>query len=698
MKKILTITILTTIISLFSITTVLNAKEIISGNSLSSSKEIISGGNGSTGQAPYTYYDYDPGDGNFRGYFRNGTTYNGETANFVTSNIAFSPKDTFMAAYSDGYIQFINSSSSTPPDTWSNIPQESKDKMGIAYSYGAKRLQVDKDLDWLLAINLFIENHGNIIDSSSFPSELKEKVDAINLQILNYNLPPSFMENLNSNIELEWNNITSRYEVTLTDTTGIFDEKWLNKFLAIDGTSNLHFEDPIGDNNLLIYTSDSNASATIDIENSYMPNDDISFTDGVTNVIVPTNLTFYETTYSHNLTGSSMVSGINYTFKITPSFSVKKSLSNLSLLNCGYVNDNCLPLENSVFTLQDLDTNTIDTQTTNSNGSITFHNIPVGNYKVEQTSVSPGYILNSQIFDIDLNESNDNFLINLGNPIENIPIQGNVSLRKVGIKSNTDTSLLPLEGVEFTIFKDENKDSQLDNGDSEIEVLKTDINGEILSSNLAFGNYIIQETKALPGYINNNYLESFIIDDTNTINLNAGMDLVNDIKHGNVSVTTVGINLNDDSQIPLNNTRLLIYKDENSNGQIDDEDTEIESLTTNDIGKAMSSNLIYGDYIIVETDVNDEYILNDNNFLFSIKEDGNLVSINDGQPIVNIKKDINDLENIDDNTNITTNIKTDKKVDEVVKNIKESHFLNTSMSNFNSIVPLVGFLILKFIF
>lgn len=318
-------------------------------------------------------------------------------------------------------------------------------------------------------------------------------------------------------------------------------------------------------------------------------------------------------------------------------------------------NDNNLyDLSGAEFTVTDSQGKVVETMITDKNGYGEIENLKYGTYTVTETKAPIGYINSGYSEVVNIDKNGEIVQLNTGGEIINEVIKGKVHLHKVGETfDNEDSSLYSLAGAEFTIYSDLNKDGILDENETTqeniIDVLITDENGNITSHDLKWGNYIIKERKAPEGYVNGGYEEPFVIaQNGEVIELLGGMDLVNDVIKGKVDLTKVGETNStshqcrslkpdcDDSKPLLGEAEFTISTDLNANGIFDDEDTQIETITTNQSGYAESSDLKYGTYTIVETKAPIGYLINDTIFKFEITKDGEIVHINNDNPVIDV--------------------------------------------------------------
>ena len=132
--------------------------------------------------------------------------------------------------------------------------------------------------------------------------------------------------------------------------------------------------------------------------------------------------------------------------------------------------------------------------------------LSVGKYKLVETKGIKGYVNEKYETDFEITEENRKIMID---SIINTKIEGKVEIKKI----NQDN--IPLEGVEFSIYKDINNNNQIDLFESVYEKIITNKEGICYTSLLPEGNWLIKETKALEGYIIDEQIKKVNINESN---------------------------------------------------------------------------------------------------------------------------------------------------------------------------------------
>lgn len=144
-------------------------------------------------------------------------------------------------------------------------------------------------------------------------------------------------------------------------------------------------------------------------------------------------------------------------------------------------------LAGATFTLYDSEgTVAIASAVSQSDGSVLFSNIPLGDYIIRETKAPAGYLINKTDLTVTIMENNE--VVDVGK-IENKLQLFDITLLK------TDEDNNPLAGCEFTLY---------DEYFVELDKTLSDDDGVVTFSDLPIGDYIIRETKTLDGYFRYN--------------------------------------------------------------------------------------------------------------------------------------------------------------------------------------------------
>lgn len=261
-------------------------------------------------------------------------------------------------------------------------------------------------------------------------------------------------------------------------------------------------------------------------------------------------------------------------------------------------------LENANFGLFTENDELIGTFITNELGTIESPELRFGRYYWQELQAPVGYWLDTTKHYFEIQESDHEKEVHV--VVANTFIEAKIKITKVDVETRET-----LEGVGFKIL-DENGDfvssSYIDNSEvvTKNEWFTNQDGVIIIESNLAYGKYTLIESKALEGY---NYIDpiDFIIDEhQNYINLDVignYLDLgeIENTKiYGNLTITK----LDKETGLPINNVEFTIYS---SDG------LEIGKYTTNELGVIELKDIVYGEYLVVETYVPEPYFINPDN-------------------------------------------------------------------------------------
>ncbi len=213
---------------------------------------------------------------------------------------------------------------------------------------------------------------------------------------------------------------------------------------------------------------------------------------------------------------------------------------------------------------------------------------------------------------------------------------GRLDLNKIDELGN------PLEGAVFTVYNESG---------TEVTQVTTNSNGYARTPLISLGDYTVVETEAPEGYVLDNTVYPATIDSNNQIvTINRGNSIINESYKGQIELTKT----NEFGEL-LQGVGFTIY---------DSEMNRVEVITTDENGYAISSKLAVGDYIVIETGQLDGYISNSTEYLVTIANDGEIVAINNGEPVINYLEE-NLIITIDsEDSEEQTEIDEGKSVDE----------------------------------
>jgi len=271
------------------------------------------------------------------------------------------------------------------------------------------------------------------------------------------------------------------------------------------------------------------------------------------------------------------------------------------------VNESDEPLENAVFGLFNTDCeeftadNAIMTSESDSKGEFGFEEVPFGSYIVHEIEAPTGYILSDESYPVTVCEDGEIIEITA----KNMKIRGNITVIKIDEEYPDNR----LSGAEFTVYSDEKCENK-------IGVLTETEKGIYVLENLEYGQYFLKETVAPDGFILDENVYPFSIEkDGETVeisNTESGKGFINKPKRGSVEITKTDVSTGE--LIPNCGIEIL-----------DKDGNVVVQGRTDDKGIVKFDMLRVGDYFYREFDAPDGYILDENSYPFTIKEDGEIV-------------------------------------------------------------------------
>ena len=253
------------------------------------------------------------------------------------------------------------------------------------------------------------------------------------------------------------------------------------------------------------------------------------------------------------------------------------------------------------------------TTTSAEDGSFSFANIPYGEWVVREIEQPIGFVLNETVFDVVIKENAQIVKIEIVNEF----IMGDITLTKVD-KEYPDNKL---SGATFEVYKDNNADGVIDEGDELIGTL-TEKDGVYEMLDLYYGHYLVKETVAPEGFLLDDGVYSVFIDTDEKVYVienEAGVGFINKPIKGNIALTKVDKEYPDNK---LTGATFEVYKDNNADGKLDDGDTLIGTLTESEVGIYEMKNMRYGHYLIKETVAPDGFFLDEGVYAVFIETDG----------------------------------------------------------------------------
>lgn len=261
----------------------------------------------------------------------------------------------------------------------------------------------------------------------------------------------------------------------------------------------------------------------------------------------------------------------------------------------------------------------VSIKSTNSYGIIVFDELVLGNYCITENKTLPEYIIDNNSYCFNLFDLKDIYYEH-----KNYLKKGNLKITKLDLDSK-----LPIKNnnIVFNIKNlSTNKYIYINNSKD----LKLNNEGYLYIENIPFGEYLISEIKTIPSYnLNRNNKKILVNEDTIDKNLNYVNEyFYNEKKLGSINILKQDYNTK--KFIP--NVEFTLYAMEDiitpdnikhySKGDI------VSKKLTNEHGLINFANLILGKYYLKETNTNNDYIIDVNEYTFDlIKKQENTIVI-----------------------------------------------------------------------
>ena len=210
-------------------------------------------------------------------------------------------------------------------------------------------------------------------------------------------------------------------------------------------------------------------------------------------------------------------------------------------------------------------------------------NMANGTYYYKEISAPDGYIVDSTMKEFKITEENKI----AKETVTNKKIRGTLEITKL------DDSRVAIEGVKFNILASDKK--------TVIETLTTDKSGYATTKKLDKGTYYYQEIEVPDGYVKDDEIFEFQINKQNEV---VKREVINKRITGNLNVIKV-----DDNNTPIKGVKFEIY-DANKN--------KVDTITTDEDGKAASKDLQIGTYTYKEVSVPKGYVIDENEYEFAV--------------------------------------------------------------------------------
>jgi len=300
------------------------------------------------------------------------------------------------------------------------------------------------------------------------------------------------------------------------------------------------------------------------------------------------------------------------------------------------VNDDDRAIAGVTFNILDTNKNVVETVTTGENGIATSKKLEPGTYYYKEVSVPDEYVLDPQEYEFKI--QNDGKLVAV--KVVNHKAVGTLEITKVDDKGNK------LAGVEFDI---------LDADKNVVDHIITDANGKASSKELVLGTYYYKETKAPDNVIMDTEEHEFVLNENNQV---VAKTVTNNTieENGTIEIT----------KYTADGKTLAGVKFEIT----DEKGNVVDTLTTDENGKATSKKLPLGNYFYKEVWAPENVVMDKEAHPFALVQNNQVVK----KTVVNDLMSKIKLIKVDENHEPLAGVEFDifdenkEKIDHIVTN------------------------------
>lgn len=292
------------------------------------------------------------------------------------------------------------------------------------------------------------------------------------------------------------------------------------------------------------------------------------------------------------------------------------------------------PVVGAKFALKDFEGNVLGEVETGTDGKVMFYNVPVGDYILEEISAPEGYAIKDKSQNVTVVGGETSTV-----KFVNERLTGKLVITKV------DDANKPLANVTFEIYDEEGY---------VMDTITTDENGKASSKNLDYGTYYFKEISAPEGYIMDETLYRFKLDEENRTFYTT---VTNERYKGSLLIVKT-----DEDNTPIKGVKFNI---------LDENKEVIATIETNEKGLAGVQNLPLGTYYYQEIEAPDNVIIDNGVYEFKLETKDQIVR----KDIVNEKvKGSLKITKVDDEDKVIAGVKFNvldenkNVVDEIVTN------------------------------
>lgn len=243
--------------------------------------------------------------------------------------------------------------------------------------------------------------------------------------------------------------------------------------------------------------------------------------------------------------------------------------------------------------------------------------LPFGSYYFKELSTDSHYILSDEKYPFEFSYAGQDTAVveikaNDGAPIENDLIYGEIH----GLKKDEDGNAL--SGAVIGLFKADCTEFTRENA---ILTAVSREDGGFSFAGVPFGNWVVREIEAPTGFVLSDETFAVTVDKDGAV---IEVEIQNTLIRGTVQLTKVDKDYPDNK---LSGAEFSVYRDSNSNKELDADDELLGTLTETSAGVYEMPDLTYGGFFVKEQKAPSGFYLDENAYYFEITEHGKTVIV-----------------------------------------------------------------------
>lgn len=243
--------------------------------------------------------------------------------------------------------------------------------------------------------------------------------------------------------------------------------------------------------------------------------------------------------------------------------------------------------------------------------------LPFGSFYFKELSTDEHYVLSDEKYPFEFSYAGQDTAVveikaNDGKPIENDLIYGEIH----GLKKDEDGN--DLGGAVIGLFKADCTEFTRENA---ILTAVSREDGGFSFAGVPFGNWVVREIEAPTGFVLSDETFAVTVDKDGAV---IEVEIENSLIRGNVQLTKVDKDYPDNK---LSGAEFSVYRDSNSNKELDTDDELLGALTETSAGVYEMPDLTYGGFFVKEQKAPSGFYLDENAYYFEITEHGKTVIV-----------------------------------------------------------------------